>query len=68
MKSLSIRVLCVSTLSLLALFQARAEKQSISREQAEALVSELKFQHGEMSLHDLTDHLLALQAEKEAVA
>src|SRR5215472_1667318 len=52
MKSLSIRVLCVSTLSLLALFQARGEKQSISREQAETLVSGLKFQQGEITLHD----------------
>jgi uncharacterized membrane-anchored protein len=39
-------------LSLLALFQARAEKQGISQEQAEALVSGLKFQHGEIALHD----------------
>ena len=51
MKSLSLRLLCISTLSLLA-FQARAEKQSISREQAEALVSGLKFQQGETTLHD----------------
>src|SRR5215472_11564110 len=51
MKSLSLRLLCISTLSLLA-FQARAEKQSISREQAEALVSGLKFQQGEITLHD----------------
>ena len=52
MKSLSGRVLCISTLSLLALFHARAEKQSISREQAEALVSKLKLQQGEITLHD----------------
>ena len=54
MKSLSGRVLCISTLSLslLALFHARAEKQSIFREQAEALVSKLKFQQGEITLHD----------------
>ena len=54
MKSLSGRVLCISTLSLslLALFHARAEKQGISREQAEALVSKLKFQQGEITLHD----------------
>lgn len=52
MKRLSIRLLCVSTLSLLILFSARAEKQSISREQAEALVAGLKFQQGEITLHD----------------
>ena len=50
MKTLSIRLLCISTLSLLILFSARAEKQNISREQAEALVSGLKFQQGEITL------------------
>ena len=52
MKSLSGRLLCISTLSLVALFHARAEKQGISREQAEALVSGLKFQQGEIALHN----------------
>jgi uncharacterized membrane-anchored protein len=52
MKSLLIRVLCISTLSLPALFQARAEKESVSREQAEALVSGLKFQQGEITMRD----------------
>lgn len=52
MKTLSMRLLCISTLSLLTLFSARAEKQSISREQAEALVSGLKFQQGAITLHD----------------
>ena len=52
MKSLSVRCLCISTLFLLTLFSARAEKQSISREQAEALVSGLKFQLGEITLGD----------------
>ena len=39
-------------LSLLTLLPARAEKQSISWEQAEALISGLKPQHGEVTLHD----------------
>lgn len=52
MKSLSLRLLCISTLCVIALFPARAEKQAISREQAEALVSGLKFQQGEITLHD----------------
>jgi hypothetical protein len=52
MKSFSGRLLCISTLSLVALFHARAAKQGISREQAEALVSGLKFQQGEIALHN----------------
>src|SRR5262245_37144049 len=52
MKSFIARLLCISTLSLLTLFPARAEKESISREQAEALVSGLKFQRGQIALHD----------------
>ena len=58
MKSLSGRVLCISMLSLLALFHTRAEKQSISREQAEALVSKLKFQQGEIRSDDCGQRLL----------
>jgi hypothetical protein len=53
MKSLSARVLCISTLLLLALFPAHAEKQGISREQAEALVSGLKFQQGEITANQV---------------
>jgi uncharacterized membrane-anchored protein len=52
MKSLLIRVLCIGALFLLALFQVRAAKESISREQAEALVSGLKFQQGEITIRD----------------
>jgi len=37
---------------LLALIRAPAEKQIISREQPEALVSGLKFQQGEIALDD----------------
>jgi hypothetical protein len=44
--------LCISTLSLVALFHTRAEKQGTSREQDEALVSGLKFQQGEIALHN----------------
>ena len=44
-----LRLLCSATLSLLVL-SARTENQSISRDQAEALVSGLKFQQGEMTL------------------
>jgi uncharacterized membrane-anchored protein len=52
MKSLPLRLFCIATLYLLALLPVRAEKQSISREQAEALVSGLKFKQGEITLHD----------------
>jgi len=52
MKSLPLRLFCGATLFLLVLLPARAEKQGISREQAEALVSGLKFQQGEVTLHD----------------
>ena len=52
MLSLAARIFCISALSALALFSARAEKATISREQAEALVSALKFQQGEIKLHD----------------
>lgn len=52
MKSLSLRLLGISALCVIALLPARAEKQTISREQAEALVSGLKFQQGEITLHD----------------
>ncbi len=51
MNSLSVRVLCISTLLLPALFPVRAENQSISRDQAEALVSGLKFQQCEITLN-----------------
>ena len=51
MKSLPLRLFCGATLFLLVLLPARAEKQGISREQAEALVSGLKFQQGEVTLH-----------------
>jgi hypothetical protein len=52
-KSVFVRVLCISALSMLALFPARAEKQgNISREQAEALVSGLKYQQGEITLQN----------------
>jgi hypothetical protein len=43
------QILCISTLSLLALFHAPAEKRGISREQAETLVSGLKFQQDEIT-------------------
>ena len=46
------KFLCVSTLSLLALLSAHAEKQSISREQAAVLISGLKLQQGDITLHD----------------
>lgn len=52
MKSLLLRFLYITTFSLLTLLPARAEKQGLSREQAEALVSGLKFQQGEITLHD----------------
>ena len=52
MKSLPLILLCVAALTLLVLFSAQAEKQGISREQAEALVSGLKFQQGAITLHD----------------
>jgi len=48
-RGLSVRVLCIGTLLLPAEFPAHAEKQSISQEQAEALVSALKFQQGEIT-------------------
>ena len=52
MKSLPLRFLSVVTLSLPPFLPVRAEKQSISRDQAEALVSGLKFQQGEITLDD----------------
>ena len=52
MQSLSVRLWCIGIFSLLALLPLRAEKQGISREQAEALVSGLKFQQGDIILHD----------------
>ena len=52
MKSAFIRVLCISALSVLGLFPARAEKEGLSREQAEALVSGLKYQQGEIALQN----------------
>src|SRR5215470_14711480 len=52
MRLLTVRIFCLLALSVVVLFSARAEKQSISREQAEALVSGLKFQQGEITLHD----------------
>jgi uncharacterized membrane-anchored protein len=52
MKRLSLRVLSVGTLLLAALISAEAEKEKISREQAEALVSGLKFQQGEVTLNN----------------
>jgi uncharacterized membrane-anchored protein len=51
MKSLTARLLCISAFSVVTLFSVRGEKQGVSREQAEALVSGLKFQQGEISLH-----------------
>jgi hypothetical protein len=50
MKFVFVRSLSISALSVLALFPAHAEKQGISREQAEALVSGLNFQQGEIVL------------------
>ena len=50
MTSASVRLLCITTLSVLTLLSARAEKEGLSREQAEALVSGLKFQRGEIAL------------------
>jgi uncharacterized membrane-anchored protein len=50
--SLTARLFCISSFFALALFSARAEKEAISREQAEALVSGLKFQRGDITLHD----------------
>ena len=52
MRSLTLRLFFVSALSVAALLSARAQKEAISREQAEALVSGLKFQQGEITLHD----------------
>ena len=52
MLSLTPRLFWIASLSALALFSARAEKEVISREQAEALVSGLKFQQGDITLHD----------------
>ena len=52
MKSVICQTSVHSALSLLGLFPARAEKEGISREQAEALVSGLKYQQGEIPLHD----------------
>jgi uncharacterized membrane-anchored protein len=52
MKSAFVRVLCISALSVLGIFPARAEKEGISREQAEALVSGLKYQQGEIALQN----------------
>ena len=52
MKSVLVRLLCLTALSALAVAPARGEKQGISREQAEALVSGLKYQQGEITLQD----------------
>ncbi len=52
MKMLSAKFLCITTVSLLTLLAARAEKQSISREQAEVLISGLKLQQGDITVHD----------------
>lgn len=52
MKSLPLRRFSIVMLSLMAVLPASAEKQSISQEEAEALVSGLKFQQGEITLHD----------------
>lgn len=52
MKSICVRLVCISVLSVLVLFPARAERESISREQAEALVSGLKFEQGKITLKD----------------
>ena len=52
MKFIFVRLLCVSALSVLGLFPAHAEREGISREQAEALVSGLKYQRGEIALQN----------------
>ena len=52
MKFIFVRLLCISALSVPGLFPARAEKEGISREQAEALVSGLKYQQGEIALQN----------------
>jgi uncharacterized membrane-anchored protein len=52
MKSVFVRVLCIAALSVLVLVFVRAEKQAISREQAEALVAGLKYQEGEIILQN----------------
>ncbi len=49
---LCIRILCVGTLAVLPSFSALAEKERISQEQAEALVSGLKYQQGEIALQN----------------
>ena len=49
---LCLRILCVSALAALPLFPALAAKEAISREQAEALVSGLKYQQGEIALQN----------------
>jgi uncharacterized membrane-anchored protein len=53
MNSLFVRPLCISVLSALALFPARAEQERISREQAETLVSGLRYQQGDIALSGL---------------
>jgi uncharacterized membrane-anchored protein len=52
MKSAFVTPLCIGVFSVLTLFPARAEKERISREQAEALVSGLKYQQGEVTLEN----------------
>jgi uncharacterized membrane-anchored protein len=49
---LFVRILCTSALAVLPLFPALAEKEAISREQSEALVSGLKYQQGEIALQN----------------
>ena len=52
MTSGSVRLLWVTAFSVLTFFSARGEKEGLSREQAEALVSGLKYQRGEITLQN----------------
>ena len=52
MKTVFVTILCIGVFAVLPSFPALAEKEPVSREQAEALLSGLKYQQGEIALQN----------------